>query len=231
MAVGMSFDERSGYLFVAGGAFGQAYVFDTQTGDLVQQYQLTGSQTTFVNDAVVTRDAVYFTDSFQQHYYRLPLGSGGDLPGQAEVETIPLSGDYVFVPGAFNANGIEATPDGKHLIIVSQGSLYRLEPETGLASLIDLGGGSVPSGDGLVLNGQTLYVVQNILNQVAVVELDSTLSSGEITGYLTSPYFRVPTTAARFGSDLYLVNARFDEIPGGGAMPDDTFEAVRVEIH
>lgn len=232
MAVGMSFDQRSGSLFVAGGAFGQAYVFDTQTGDLVQQYQLTGSQTTFVNDAVVTQDAVYFTDSFQQQYYRLPLGAQGSLPGQAEVETIPLSGDFVFVPGAFNANGIEASSDGKQLIIVNsgQGSLYRVDPWTGVASAIDLGGDLVSAGDGLVLSGQTLYVVQNAFNQIAVVELDSDLTSGELTGYLTSPYFRIPTTAARFGDALYAVNARFNEISPGQATPADTFEAVRVPI-
>jgi sugar lactone lactonase YvrE len=229
-SVGMSFDQRSGYLFVAGGGFGQAYVFDTQTGELVQTYQLTGSAATFINDAVVTRQAVYFTDSFQQQYYRLPLGKHGALPGLAEVETIPLGGDFVFVPGTFNANGIEATPNGKQLIIVSQGSLYRLEPETGIASLIDLGGDSVSNGDGLVLSGKRLFVVQNFLNRIAVVELDSKLASGEITGHLTSPYFRIPTTAARFGNALYAVNARFDEIPGGAAMPDDTFEAVRVPI-
>ena len=231
MAVGMSFDERSGYLFVAGGGFGQAYIFDTKTGDLVQQYQLTNSANTFINDVVVTRQAAFFTDSFQQQYYSLPLGAKGQVPGFADVQTIPLGGEYVFVPGTFNANGIDATPNGKQLVIVSQGNLYRLAAGEGEASLINLGGGAVPSGDGIVLSGKTLYVVQNFLNQVAVVKLNRGLSSGEISEYLTSPYFRVPTTAARFGSALYLVNARFDEVSPGQVMPDDTFEAVRLPIH
>ena len=232
MAVGNDFDSRSGYLFVAGGLLGQAYVFDTSTGELIHQYQLTNSQNTFINDVIVTQKAAYFTDSFQGQYYVLPLGSNGSLPDPAAVLTIPLSGDFVNIPGAFNANGIEATPDGKTLIIVNSGlgSLYRVDPDSGVASLIDLGGDNVANGDGILLHGQTLYVVQNVMNQIAVVELDSSLSSGQVTGALTNPNFRVPTTIAKFGSALYAVNARFDQVPAGGAQPGDSFEAVRVPL-
>jgi len=73
MAVGMKFDARSGLLFVAGGAFGTAFVFDGETGDQVATYQLTTSAS-FINDVIVTRQAAYFTDSFQKQFYRLPLG-------------------------------------------------------------------------------------------------------------------------------------------------------------
>lgn len=233
MAVGNSFDARSGYLFVAGGVFGQAYVFDTANGDLVQQYQLTPSAATFINDVIVTKNAAYFTDSFQGQVYVLPLGPQGQLPDPAAVETIPLGGDFVNVPGAFNANGIDATPDGKQLILVNSGlgTLYRVNPQTGEATAIDLGGDSVASGDGILLHGKNLYVVQNVLNRIAVVQLDNNLSSGQISGYLTNPNFRVPTTIAKFGDALYAVNARFDQVPAGGAQPDDTFEAVRVPIN
>ena len=231
MSVGMSFDERSGLLFVAGGGTGAAYVFDGKTGEMVASYQLT-SPPTFVNDVIVTRQAAYFTDSFQKQLYVLPLGPGGSLPDPADVETLPLGDGFAFTPGAFNANGIEASQDGSTLIVVnsSAASLFTVDPDTGEATAIDLGGDAVPNGDGLLLRGRTLYVVQNFLNQVAVVDLSPDFSEGEITGYLTSPHFRVPTTAAIFGDALYLVNARFDEIPGGQASPTDTFEAVRVPI-
>ncbi len=79
--------------------------------------------------------------------------------------------------------------------------------------------------------GKHLYVVQNSLNRIAVIELQPNLSSGAVMEYLSSPFFRFPTTAASFGDALYAVNARFDEIPPGQPAPDDTFEAVRVEIH
>jgi sugar lactone lactonase YvrE len=142
------------------------------------------------------------------------------------VEEIPLSGDYVFTPGAFNANGIAATPNGKTLIIVNSvdGLLYNVDPDTGEATLIDLGGDTVPNGDGILLQGKTLYVVQNRLNQIAVVELNSDLTEGTIVDTITDSDFRVPTTIARFGNSLYAVNARFGTTP----TPDTEYEVVRV---
>jgi len=233
MAVGMKYDPRSGLLFVAGGVFGKAYVFNGDTGALVKSYELTDPSMSFINDVIVTEAAAVFTDSFQKQIYRLPLGPGGALPDPADVQTIALGDGFDFTPGAFNANGIEASQDGKWLILVNSGAgkLYRVDPLNGAAAAIDLGSGNVSSGDGLVLRGHTLYVVQNFLNRIAVIKMNPGFSSGKITGYLTNVNFRIPTTAAAFGDALYCVNARFDEIPPGQPEPGDTFEAVRVPIH
>ena len=230
-ALGMDFDPRSGLLFVAGGPTGAAFVYHGGTGADAGIFQLTPPGT-FVNDVIVTRTDAYFTNSFLPEIYRLPLGPQGSLPDPADVETIPLSGDFQFIPGGFNGNGIEASQDGSALILInsSVGELYRVDPATGMSSLIDLGGDTVLNGDGLALRGLELYVVQNFFNQIAVIELDQTLSSGVITGYLTNDDFRIPTTAAIFGDALYAVNARFNEIAPGTAQPSDEFEAVRVEI-
>jgi sugar lactone lactonase YvrE len=232
MAVGMDFDRRSDLLFVAGGSFGQVFVYNGNSGEEVAVYQLTDAPVTFVNDAVVTLQAVYLTDSFQPQLYRLPLGPGGALPDPSQVETIPLGGDFEFVPGNFNANGITATPDGQRLIIVNSGlgTLYKVDPDSGEAARIDLGGASVPNGDGIELRGRCLYVVQNALNQVGVVQLASDLESGDLLGAFSSPNFRIPTTAILFGQYLYAVNARFDAFPPGTAGPDAEFEVVQVQI-
>jgi sugar lactone lactonase YvrE len=216
VAVGLAFDARTGYLYVAGGPTGNAYVYDTATGAQVRELTLVVATTeTFVNDVIVTRDAAYFTDSFSPVLYRLPLGAGGQ-PGEPDtVQELPLGGAFTFVPGDFNANGIEATADGRALIIVhtALGVLYRVDPTSGDASLIDLGGASVSAGDGLLLQGQTLYVVRNELNQVAVVELDAGLTMGVVAATLTDPRLDTPTTIAAFGDRLYLVNARFTTPP------------------
>ena len=233
MAVGMKFDSRSGLLLVAGGAFGTAYAFNGDTGELVASYQLTAPFASFINDVIITESAAIFTDSFQKQFYSLPLGPGGALPDPADVQTIALGDGFDFTPGEFNANGVVASPNGKWLILVNsfEGKLYRVNPRTGAAAAIDLGGGDVSSGDGLVLRGHTLYVVQNFLNQIAVIKMNPGLTSGRITGHLFNDNFRVPTTAAAFGDALYAVNARFDQVPPGQPKPDDTFEAVRVPIH
>jgi sugar lactone lactonase YvrE len=224
VAVGLSFDARTNYIFVAGGPTGKGSVYDADTGALVQEYTLTAPGT-FVNDVIVTRDAAYFTQSNLAEYYRVPLGPGGQLPAPGNVETIPLSGEWQQVPG-FNANGIEATANGKWLIIVNStvGALYRIEPLTGVATQIDLGGESVSAGDGLLLRGHTLYVVRNQLNEIAIVELAPDLSSGEIVGTITNPNFDIPSTIAAFGNALYAVNARFTTPP----TPSTPYSIVRV---
>lgn len=221
VAVGLSFDRRSGYLFVAGQMTGQGFVYDTQSGETLQEYQFTNDPNTFVNDVIVTRRAAYFTDSFRQHFYRVPLGAQGQLPPQSEVSEIFLGGDFEMV-GTFNANGIEATADGSQLIIVNStsGNLYRVDPDSGVATLIDLGGDSVASGDGILLDGHTLYVVRNFLNQIAVVELAPDLTSGEIVNVLTDGDFDIPTTVTQFGDSLYAVNARFTTPPEATAEYD-----------
>lgn len=227
-ALGLKVDARTNLLFVSGGPTGAAFIYDAKTGADVATIQLTSEASTFVNDVVITNRAAYFTDSFRPVFYRVPLGRDGQLPDPPVSEEIPLGGDFVFVPGSFNANGIAATFNGRALIIVntSQAALYRVDPETGVAALIDLGGDSVPNGDGLLLFGRTLFVVQNALNQVAVIDLDRSLESGEIERTLTSPFLRFPTTIAHFGFALYAVNARFDTPP----TPDTEYEVVRLNL-
>ena len=67
---------------------------------------------------MVTKDAAWFTDSLKPQLYRVPLGPGGE-PG-ATFTTVPLTGDFMQVAG-FNVNGIDATNNGKTLIIVQSG--------------------------------------------------------------------------------------------------------------
>jgi len=224
MSIGLKFDPRSDLLFVAGGPTGMAFIYDGNTGANVAAIELS-TDPSFINDVVITQDAAYFTNSFQAEFYRVPLHDNGQLPDPAVSETVSLSGDFQLVAG-FNTNGIDATPNGKTLVIVNSalGALYTVDPETGHATLIDMGGDAVPNGDGILLHGKTLYVVQNFLNQIAVVELSPNLNSGSVERLITNPSFRIPTTVARFGSSLYAVNARFDTTP----TSDTDYEAVKV---
>jgi len=222
---GLKVDQRTNYVFAAGTGSGKAFVFDGGTGALLAEYQLTTATPTFINDVVLTPRAAYFTDSNQPVFYKLSLGPGGSLPAQADVETIALSGAWQQVAG-FNANGIEATPNGKALIFMhsSLASLFLVDPATGAARLIDLGGASLTNGDGILLEGKTLYVMQNRLNQISAVRLDATLKTGSVTKVITDPAFRVPTTIARFGKWIYAVNARF----GTPGTPDTDYDVVQV---
>lgn len=169
LSVGMDFDERSGYLFVAGGANGVARVYDGESGALMAEYSLADPSTNFINDVFVTRQAAFFTNSFAAVLYRVPLGSAGELPDPSNVEMIPLSGDWVQMP-SFNANGIVATPNGETLIVISSAAqaVYLVDPATGEAAQVDLNGVAVPNGDGSVLQGKTLYVSRILLTRSAL---------------------------------------------------------------
>lgn len=227
-AVGLALDPRGSHLFVSGGPSGTGSVIDAITGVVQNVYQLTTLGTTFINDVAVTRTGAYFTDSFRPFLYRVPLVPGKDLISPSVVEEIPLGGDFVFLSGSFNANGIVATSGGQYLLLVNSttGDLYRVDPGTGNALRIDLGGASVVNGDGMLLNGLDLYVVQNSFNQIAVVRLDPAFSRGTLVDTITDPGFRVPTTVAAFGRSLYAVNARFDVPPA----PDTEYEVVKVAL-
>lgn len=225
VAIGLSYDRRSNNLFVAGGETGKAFVYDAGTGETVAVYALTDPGT-FVNDVVVRLEAAYFTDSFRPFFYRVPLGSAGQLPDQSAVEEIQLSGDFEFLEGEFNANGIDAPPSGEYLVIVNStsGLLYKVDPASGSAEQIDLGGETLTNGDGILLDGRTLYVVRNQNNLIAVVKLESEATQGEVVREITDPQFDVPTTIAEFGSFLYAVNARF-----GTSDPENaTYNVIRV---
>jgi hypothetical protein len=222
--VGLDHDARSGLVWGAGidDGLGAVLAFDAATGELVHVVAIPDSG--FLNDVVVTRQALYLTDSFADRLWRVPLGAAGHPTGPATA--VPLSGDFELVTEGdlpLNLNGIDATPDGRWLVAVhtSLGVLYRIDPATGEASTIDLAGASIPSGDGVLLLGRTLYVVQNFLNQVAVVDLRPGFGSGAVVDTITSDGFRIPTTVARAGNRLYLVNARFDVAfpPGFGGEP------------
>ena len=127
----------------------------------------------------------------------------------------------MHTPGVNNLNGIVATPNGKTLIAVqtNTASLLKIDPDTGVADRIELTGGDATNGDGLLLEGNdTLYVVQNRLNRVAIVQLADDLGSGTVVGFLTSPAFDVPTTIDKQNGRFYLPNARFG-VPTPDAQP------------
>jgi sugar lactone lactonase YvrE len=211
-ATGIELD-RHNRLFVAGAGTGRAHVYNARTGALIQTFTLAAAPT-FINDVVVTRTGAYFTDSQKAVLYRIPIGPRGAL---GAVQTIPVGGDFALATG-FNLNGIDATPNGKTLIAVqsNKGKLFRIDPATGTAREISLGGESVPNGDGILLTGRTLYVVQNQQNLVAVIRLSANLASGRVVTRLSDPDFSVPTTIDDLGRRLYAVNARFG-IPNAGS--------------
>ena len=161
----------------------------------------------FINDVVVTKDAAWFTDTVQARLYKVPIGPNGEL---GAASTLVVTGPAADTSFDFNFNGITATANGKTLIVAHSGlgALFTVDPVTGASARIE--GVSVPSVDGILLEGGRLYAVQNFLNQVAKIDLSSDLSSGEVEAVITNTNFQVPATVARHGSRIAVVNAKFD---------------------
>jgi sugar lactone lactonase YvrE len=163
MAVRMVADVAHDLLFVAGGFTGQGYVYNTRTGATVAIYQFgtLGSamapSTAMVNDVALTKDGAWFTDSFQSRLYFVPVNEAG-VPGL--FRTLQLTGPAAVLSGPFNLNGIQATPNGKTLIVAhsTNGALYTVDPVSGASATI--AGVSVPNVDGIVLLGRHLWAVQ-----------------------------------------------------------------------
>jgi hypothetical protein len=213
-AIGLELDGQR--LFVAGGPTGSGFVYSVKTRELLASQRFT-TETSFVNDVTDARGGAYFTDSRRPFIYRLSLRHGRP----PTFEAIPLSGDYVHEPPpVLNLNGIVAAHGGRKLIAVqtlsqtptTPSKLFTIDRRSGETREIVLDQ-PVTNGDGLLLDGRILYVVQNRDNMVAVVKLNRRLTSGTVVAHITDPDFDVPTTIAERGDRLYAVNARFSTPP------------------
>jgi outer membrane protein assembly factor BamB len=191
-------------LWVAGGPTGKAFVYDAGTGAYVAEFAL-ATGTPFINDVAIGPREAYFTNSRAAEVFAIPLRGG-------PVRRIAIGGDFVQSgdPTAIDLNGIAVA--GRHTLVLVQsntGKLFAVDARTGIARAIDLGGADVLNGDGLLLRGRTLFVVQNRLNQIAVINLSRDLERGTVATTITDGAFDVPTTIAAHHKHLYAVNARF----------------------
>ena len=224
IAVGMKADVAHHLLFVAGGPTGQASVYNTVTGDEVATVQLAPGGASFINDVALTSEGAWFTNSAEAALYFLPVGPGGQL---GAVERLEVTGPAADTSFAFNLNGIAASPDNKTLIVghTSLGALFTVDPGTGASAPIVIDGvaqGAVPGADGLLVQGHTVWVVQNPENQVARLAASADFSAATVEAVNASSEFQSPATAALFGNTLAVVNAQFFS---GAGTP---FEVVRI---
>jgi sugar lactone lactonase YvrE len=199
-----------GQLFVSGGATGMMWLYDAVTGQLLSAFS-NGIEGGFINDVTIAPDgAAYFTDSRVPWIYRIKA----DAEGVYRFEFwLNLNSTAVEYTTGNNLNGIAATPDGRYLIAVQSntGKLFRIATDTQAVREISLAGGDrMTAGDGIVLDGQTLYVARNSLNLIVLLQLTPEYSSGQQVGSFTDPSFATTTTIAKISDRLLVVNAQFN---------------------
>lgn len=217
--LGIRIDSRTDNLFGAGCFYGNARVYDADSGALIMEYQLDSSGNSVINDLAITRDAVYFTDFNQPFLYKLPLRRGGQLPDADAAEAIPLTGGF----GDGVSNGIVATPNGKTLIIGDsfRSKIFNVDPQTGVAQEIVVEPALSGFLDGIVMRDDTLYILTPAtgpgqVDGIQVVQLDSDLLTGTLVDIVTDPNINGVASGAIFKDALYVNNARYDTFPVTG---------------
>jgi hypothetical protein len=225
MAMGMAADVAHELLVVAGGRTGQGYIYDTRSGATVASYQFGDPSASLVNDVALTDGGAWFTESRQARLYLVPFSPAG-VP-EPTFRTLAVSGPAAAIAaGRVNLNGIQATAGAETLVVAHSvnAQLHTVDPVTGASATID--GVRLPHVDGIVLEGERLWAVQNLSNQVSRIRLGPDLAAGAVEAVIASDLFQVPTTAARVEGRLAVVNSKMDK----GFPPDaDRFEVIVVD--
>ena len=178
----MKVDDR-GWLWLAGRDTGSAFVYDTATGELVRALTTPPAEKTLINDLTFTTDAAFLTASFRPVVWRVARSAdsvGGMRPW------LDLTGTPVPTDSDFNLNGISASDDGRYLLTVhfDTGRLFRIDVATKEVDEVDLGGDLLKTGDGILLDGTTLLVVNSQLDDPDSPQLPFTVADVPLPEYV-----------------------------------------------
>lgn len=209
-ALGMKLDAKK-RLWICGGEENKIHVLN-QEGESIKSWDLKALfNSGILNDCAVDKQYIYFTDSRIQKIYRADVSS--TQPGDVE-EWLSFTNQQIPYTTGFNANGIVLTPEGKYIIIVisNSGKLYRIDRTS--KAILEIGlNTAVTAGDGLWLEGNTLYVSRNALNKIFPVTLNNDFSNGIVgNGFGDNLLFN--TTIAKAGKYLLVVNGQLNRRPG-----------------
>jgi superoxide dismutase, Cu-Zn family len=214
-ALGLKVDAK-GRLWIAGGATGTVSIL-SQNGTPVAILESPPSPNPYINDLIPTPDgSVYVTDSSRPVLWRV---RDMKIEPWLDLSKTPIK----YGPG-INLNGIAATPDGRYLLSVqlNTGDLWRIDTRTRAVRKVM---GGLMRGDGLLLDGQTLYVARNAEQVISKVSLSADFASGKLVTEEPLRGLRFPTTLTGIGGDLVTTQGQLDKLQGG--TPETPFRLTR----
>lgn len=223
-AIGMKVDSRARRLWIAGGATGLLFVYNIDTGELIRNYTTPPVEQTFLNDvALAPNGDAYITDSRRPVLFKVN-GSGAE-PGELE-SWLDFTGTPVrYAAGAFALNGIVVSQDGAHIITIHAGDrkLFRISVSGKQVSEVDLGG-KPQGGDGMVLDGKTLYLLERTetSDRIVRIRMAEDFLSGVVLDSFRDDSFAYPTTIVKLDSRMLVVNSQFNA-RGTGRTPELPF--------
>lgn len=215
-ALGLKVDAL-GRVWVAGGATGTVNILSPD-GAPVATLETPKSPNAYINDLILAPDGnVYVTDSSRPVIFRV-------TPDLKIAPWLELDHSTLKYGPGINLNGIVATPDGKYLLSIqlNTGELWRIDLKTKAVRKVM---GGLENGDGLLLEGRTLYVVRNKNQVVSKVALSAHYNSGRVTMEEPLAGLRFPTTLVSVGGDLVVTQGQLDKLQGG--TPETPFKLTR----
>jgi hypothetical protein len=224
---GVAYQAAQNQIWACGGWLSNAFVFDANSGATLATIQF--PPMSMINDVKIRGATAYFSDSALPNIYTVAIAANGLPAGPPQV--VPLTGDFVTVPGLqeANSNGILPLPGSSDILIVNSaaGVLYKVDSTTGVAKALNM---SVPGADGLFLADGNVYVVQNTpTDTVTILSFDANFTAGTIVKQIADPIFDSPSDGLKVGADLWIVNSRLGSVFHGEAQPSDKFELVRIQ--
>lgn len=209
-ANGLKLDEL-GRLWVAGGSSATVTVLDAG-GGLVKRWDMAalfGGK--FINDCISDGTYMYFTDSKVGQMYRARVGEAAPATMELWLTYGRPQVQVDTAAAATNANGVVVTEDKRYLLMIvsATGKLYRITIADRSIAEVALDQ-PLTAGDGMLLEGSTLYVCRNTLNTIVPVALSGNYSQGTVGAGFGSN-LRFPTTLARAGNYLLVVNGQLNK--------------------
>lgn len=206
--------DSEGRVYVAGGPNGidhpgapDLWVYD-RDGRLLAALR-TGVPNSFLNDLVIGPDgAAYFTNSNAPQIFR-----AAERHGRWTVMTwADATGTIATAPG-FNLGGIVLSPDRQALVVAqgNVGRLWRFDLRTAKATAIDTAGADLVNADGLVQQGNSLWVVRNFSKVLSTLRLSADARTARLVSATSTSLDRVLTTAKLVHGRLLVVDSKFDE--------------------
>ncbi len=238
-ATGLRVDAENRRLIVCGGVTGLVFVYDIDTGGLLGRYsnglvteppktmKPNADAPTFVNDVAIIAGDAYFTDSYDAALYRLTKAAvdATEPAGEGRLERwLSFDGTVIAyqsdgtIPGRFNLNGIEPTPDGRYLLVVqtNTGKLFRIDVAS--RDIIEISGEGNPGGDGLLLMSENDLLSVDMTKRPTLtrMRLASDYASYEVIGQFDAPGNVSPTSAQIIGERLLLTESQIWDVLIGG---------------
>jgi len=223
---------RDGRLWVAGRSTGRVFVYDIETRRLLRAYTTPAGQEgsprrdrSLLSGVTFAGDAVYITDAYQPSIYRIGLEGNrlGELERWLDLRDTPVT----YAPGA-NLKGISVSDGEGFLVTVNArtGELFRIDLRTRAVREIDLGGATVRTGNGVLLDGTTLLVVREEPGEIQPVKLSTDLLRGELGRPFGRAQLRTPTSMFELDGRGIVVNSQL----GRRENPELPFTVVAVPI-